>query len=484
MKNGITLNLPANMKYFKILKNTISHLGNIVGYDKQTLNSLIKASKELMKNIGKQAYSDQNGYIEISLYSFEHGIRIDMKDWGMPLSKKQFLDLLKKKNNKKSMAFINMLVDRFQYKNLGKNGKQFTLIKHVKHPIHLYRIEKHHTTEIKKKDLIITTRDFHNGDEDVIAKLIYKNYQLSYSKEDFYYPVKILEGQNKKFVSIVAEVGGRVVGHFALLLLPTSNIAEIGVVVVDPDYKGLGIMNKMFDHLLKKANKIKLSAVFGEAIMYHIFSQKSNLTHHFCESALVLGHTPADYKIEHNKLTERGRRGADLFGFRFFEQRKVLLYLPIQYKEQILLSYSNCCRPYEVVKQKKVKSNDYAHLSYQYNPISNLGTIIINHYGKDFKYKFILLLDQLRAKHCDMIYTDINLEQIPQINKVIKFLNNRGFFYSGMFFLGYNDQDHLRLQYKHSDNIGKRNMVCYSKYCKDLLAYIQQDEKRIKKSLK
>jgi hypothetical protein len=79
-----------------------------------------------------------------------------------------------------------------------------------------------------------------------------------------------------------------------------------------------------------------------------------------------------------------------------------------------------------------------------------------------------------------MIYVDISLEKIPQIDKVIRLLNKRGFFYSGVMFFYHERGDYLRLQLKHSDKIGSKNYVCYSDFCKKLSKYIRKDEKRIK----
>ncbi len=485
MKNSISLRLPADMSNFDIIKATMQHLGKKINLSKDDLKDLVEAAKELVENACLHAYSDQDGLIEISLHSFEHGIRVDVRDWGVPMSQKDATILPIDHKANKGFNHIYALVDRFHYKNLGKRGKKFTIIKRASLPLNVCEACKQQTSKpIDKKALKVRIRDFQRGDEESIARLIYRNYGLSYVKEHFYYPKKILSGQGHEFVSIVAEIQEKVIGHFALLLMPTSNIAEIGVVVVDPRYKGMGIMNKMFKRLLQKADELKLSAIFGEAIMYHVFSQKSNLTHHFCESALVLGKTPREERIESNKLTERARRGSDLIAYRFLEQRDHTLYLPQKYSDQILRSYQNCKVPHKLLRTRNGKANRYARLSYHYNPVASIGKIMIHRYGRDFKYKFILLLDQLRAKHCDMIYADINLEEIPQIDKIIKLLNGRLFFYSGVLFLKYHDQDYLRLQNRHSEMIGKKNLVCYSDYCHDLLDYIRQDEADIKKSLK
>ena len=81
-----------------------------------------------------------------------------------------------------------------------------------------------------------------------------------------------------------------------------------------------------------------------------------------------------------------------------------------------------------------------------------------------------------------MIYADISLEKIPQISKVVKIMNKKGFFYSGVMFFYHEKGDYLRLQLKHSDKIGSKNYVCYSDFCKRLSKYILKDEKRNKNS--
>ncbi len=484
MKNSITLKIPNELGNCPIAAALIRTFCKKVNFNKSGCRELIKATKLLIHNAITYAYPNQEGWIEISLHTFGHGIRIDVRDWGVPMAKNTFTLPGSDKSAETGFSLVHSLADSFHYKNLGKEGKVFTIIKRASFPLSICEPSIKKSDPLKgrdKKNITITTRDFQKGDEESIARLVYQNYGLSFVKEDFYYPRKILEKQGEKFLSIVAVFEGEIIGHFALILVPDSNIAEVGVVVVDPDYKGLGTMNRMFDALIKKAEEIKLNAIFGSAVMYHIYSQKSNLSYGFCESALLIGKTIDSVQIEGNKLTEKKERGSTLISYLFFGSRKRLLYLPKRYLERILTCYRHCKIPYSLETKKGKGTAAHAHLFYRYDPLSNIGEIIINSYGKDFKYKFLLLLSQLREKQCDMIYADINLEQIPKIDKVIKVLNDRNFFYSGILYFKHNDQDYLRLQNRNSDKIGKRNLVCYSEYCSGLLDYIHQDEENIKK---
>ncbi|KYJ86850.1 GNAT family N-acetyltransferase [Sulfurovum riftiae] len=489
MHESISLKVPSDLKFMKIVEDLIKDTCETLPLTEEDTEALIESTEELMRNAILHAYKDRQGYIQIGLHPFKTGLRIDVHDWGLPMSYKKHISVPLEENASEGFNRIYDLMDLFEYQNLGKDGKKFVIIKYASHPLHKEeKVEKTVPLLPDKKpgvkkgedDLPVIVREFAEGDEEGIARLIYKNYGYSYIKDLFYYPQKVFESHGKKFYSIVAQREGRIIGHFALVLVPESTIAEIGVAVVDPEFQGRGIMNRMLKLVLKKAREIKLDAVFGEAIMFHIYSQKANLHHGFSEAALMLGKVPVDTTIVNNELAQKYKRGAVLVGYYFFTKERKKLYLPEVYKKQIKRTYSSATIPFVKAKKRREKVPEHVFLSYTFDPPTNIAKIRIDHYGKDLKQKFLILLDQLKAKHCDMIYADISLEKIPQIDKVVKLMNKRGFFYSGVMFFYHERGDYLRLQLKHSDKIGSKNYVCYSDFCKRLSKYIRKDEKRVK----
>ncbi len=489
MNGSVILKIPGNIRCIKMIKDVIIDTCETLSLTSKDVEALLASVEELVHNAITHAYKGEHGYIEVSLHPFRTGLRIDVHDWGIPMSHKKHRSVPLDPNASAGFNRIYQLVDRFEYHNLGKDGKKFMIIKYASHPLHTEKksLPSLPSTKTKQekidREAPIVIRDFQEGDEERIAYLIYKNYGHSYIKDLFYYPQKILELHGKEFYSVVAEYKEEIVGHFAFILVPHSTIAEIGIVVVDPLFKGMGIMNRMMERILQKAKEIGLDAVFGEAIMYHTFSQKSNLRHGFCESALMLGKTPVEITLENNELAKVSKRGAVLVGYRFFHTYAKALYLPKVYRDQIERTYINADITFtRRKKEKEKKIPKHVFLTYHFDPPVNVTTIRVDHYGRDFKHKFLLLVSQLRAKHCDMIYADISLERIPQIDKVVKIMNKRGFFYSGVMFLYHKGEDYLRMQLKHSDKVGNRNYVCYSDFCKALSKYILKDEKRCKQS--
>jgi len=491
MHDSIILKIPSDLTFIRIVESLIRDTCERLPLTAEDTGALIESTKELIENAVLHAYKGSQGYIQIGLHPFKTGLRIDVHDWGLPMSYKKHISVPLKAHASEGFNRIYNLMDMFEYRNLGKEGKKFIIIKYASHPLHNgdkvqktlpLPLEKRQKSKKEREDLPVTIREFTEGDEEGIARLIYKNYGYSYIKDLFYYPQKVFESHGKKFYSIVAQREGRIIGHFALVLVPESTIAEIGVAVVDPEFQGRGIMNRMLQLVLKKAEEIGLDAVFGEAIMFHTYSQKANLSHGFSEAALMLGKVPVDTTIVNNELAQKYKRGAVLVGYYFFRKLRKRLYLPDIYKKQIKRTYQNADVPFTKAKEKASKVPEHLFLSYTFDPPTNIAKIRIDHYGKDFKQKFQILLNQLKAKHCDMIYTDISLESIPQIDKVVRFMNKKGFFYSGVMFLYHEGEDYLRMQLKHSDKVGNRNYVCYSDFCKALSGYILKDEKRCRHS--
>ena len=477
MKNSISIQIPSDIECYSIIQNALFKLTK--SFKKVDVNNLDTALKELVSNSIEHAYIDDEGVIRVEFHPFLHGISIDVIDRGVPMS----YHLLEREN---SIGFqkIHKLVDKFIYKNLGTKGKKFTIFKYSSSPIFKRPKEEYkrdiNSEEVNSKKLIV--REFREGDEDDISRLIYENYGLSYVKDMFYYPSKILEYHNKKFYSIVVDNGKEIVGHFAFVFSENSNIAEIGIAVVSPNYQGRGLMNSMFDKLLLKAKSLKLNALYGEAIMYHTYSQKSNLKHNFSETALEIGKLVNSVKLKGNALTALEKRGSVLIAYKLLKSMDKILFMPSIYKDKILQIYKNCADiNYEI--STEIVEVSSSSLYYIFEPHHNIATIVIDAYNRDdFYHIFYNQLDQLRAKHCDMIYADINMENISNIDEVIDILNNALFFFSGVMLLKYKEQDYLQLQYKHSEYIGEKNLVCYSDFCKDLLDYIKEDEQRVRES--
>ena len=322
----------------------------------------------------------------------------------------------------------------------------------------------------KKDDLNIIIRDIKNGDGEDIVKLFEANYGFTYYKKNFYNPKTWEDMINSDFYyPVVAEFNGKIVGEFLLHLNDKYN-GEILAVVVHPEFKGRGLMNKMFDYLIQKAKLLDLYAIYGEAIMFHPFSQKANLKHGMIETALQLGEVASFIAQKEIKFE---KRSATLVSYLVFKKNTKQIFLPKIYEKIIK----------DVYKKAGIKVINYKKnilkpvISLWENRLLKIGGIRIDGKVKNFENKFKILFAKAKLKY-DMIYADVNL-QTKEINEVISFLNKNRFFYSGVLFFRYEGKDYLRLQYENKHNIEEKLNVCFSEYCKFLEKFVLNDKKRV-----
>lgn len=441
-----------------------------------TVESLREALQEVVDNILFHAYEDPNRFlIKVTFFISDTTIRIDVSDTGIPFDFSRFRSesLSIPPNHSKGFYRIYDLVDRFYFTNVAGIGKCFTLIDSIDPSV---PFETQHTSpEFSKNTTIddITVHCFRPENAEGISKLMYYNYEYTYYKAYYYDPDGIRHANTQEEILSIVAIDSKndsVVGHFAMIPSKTSDIAEIGAAVVDPRYKQMGIMNRMFDYLMHLAQKNGLHGIYGEGMMLHPYSQKANLRHGMIESAIMLGEVPASMEIEHT--IKNPRRSGVIIGYLLFKANTHLLHFPSRYRQMIEQTY----------RHGKVPLNGHDHtpspfedpIEYRFNPLLKTGTLALH---EDVTPKRIdAVLNELLARHFDMIYADINLHRVAHIDSLVASLNERLFFYSGVMFRLHHNEDYLRLQRKNTLSIDEEQLICYSPFAQNLLTYIFEDE--------
>jgi len=452
----------------------IEHLEKRSGFH---FTAMKEALKELIENILEHAYKSINNTIDINLIFTLKRCRlyVDVQEFGLPFDFTPFLSESMDQSSDHSKGFYRIydLIDTFYFSNLGKQGKRFTLISHLKNcqlPQSMTTQEAT-TQNISHND--IEVRAFISSDAEEISRLIYRNYDYTYYKAMFYDPKAIaLHNASQHIHSFVSLHQEKIIGHFALASRIGTNCSELSVAVVHPQYKGLGIMNKMFIDLIAYAKAHQFRSLFGEAIMLHPYSQKANLKKEMKESALVLGLVPEDIEIEHE--LKIGKRSGVLVGYLLFKKQRSPIYLPTHYKTWIQKSYQQFDITLNIPLKKRTLTAIQTHLDQELN----LGVIQI-----DLEIDTLTLtcrLEKLMLEQTDMIYADINLHRITNIDTLVDALKKHGFFYSGILFDFYHDEDYLRLQKICSKNIDEDHLVTYSTFAKELLDYVKADQQSLR----
>lgn len=322
----------------------------------------------------------------------------------------------------------------------------------------------------------IAVRAFIPSDAEGISQLIRRNYGDTYHKRFAYDPDAIRQmNESGRIASVVAHYYETVIGHFALIPSASSSIAEIGIAAVDPAFKHLGVMNRMFDLLCSLAGSMRLNALYGEAIMLHPFSQRANLHHGMTETAVLLGEVPSTIEIEH-RYKDAQRSGA-MVSYLFFDRDERSLVLPERYRAIIAATYERAKLPFN---ETPILPAGGSAAAYRYNGALEIGSLLIDTpiCAEDLESA----LDALLSEGCAMIYADINLQRFGNIDETVELLNRSGFFYAGVMYSLHRGQDYLRLQRKNTRNVDEERLHCYSAFGKYLLEFILEDERRISMS--
>ena len=98
-----------------------------------------------------------------------------------------------------------------------------------------------------------------------VSKCFYKSYGYSFVYRQIYYPDRIIElneiGQMESVVAVTPD--NEVIGHCALLRWDSRpDVAEIGLAVVKPEFRGQGCLTRLTEYLIEKAKSEDAKALF------------------------------------------------------------------------------------------------------------------------------------------------------------------------------------------------------------------------------
>ncbi|MEI9479988.1 MAG: GNAT family N-acetyltransferase, partial [Deltaproteobacteria bacterium] len=174
-------------------------------------------------------------------------------------------------------------MDIVEYHNLGRAGKETVLIKNIG--------KKRIDSLVESKELVpdgdvprvaelppFTIRSPLPDEAIEISKCAYRSYGYSYVADYIYFPDKIIEyNRSGQMISGIAVTeGGVLMGHAALKLTEKeAKIAEIGVAFVRPEFRKMGLLEKITAFLFKQAAEQELEGIFSQAVTSHVASQRA-----------------------------------------------------------------------------------------------------------------------------------------------------------------------------------------------------------------
>jgi len=420
------------------------------------------AVDEVLTDILLHAYKLETGYVELWFqYTFSE-IEITIQEKGEPFDPSRHPYSAEKAINENdfegaALETIRQMPDHFIFLNRGKDGKEFRLVKQFAASLISDLASSSRDSEL------VRTEPESAGDYNVaqvsvkdaedIAKLIYRSYSYTYSKEDLYFPgrVEVAIRNDYKFGTIIRTKQNEPVGYFAVIRSTDSMIGEVGEAVVSPHHRKKGLMKKMMNELIVMSRQKGLLGLFGMAITTHLFSQKVNAKFGFKSTALILARSQRSaYKgieikpdvtvsvvLEFLPLIRRWRRP---------------VIIPEIYNDLLIKIYGQFEKQPSPAQEHNQAASGSGKTDLKLNILyeKNSAVIIVFNVGSTFEASCLRVFRSLEELNLTSVYIDLPLDQTP-LDPAIAWLKDQQFILGGLMPLYHQETDYLRMQRIHLD---------------------------------
>ncbi len=484
----VNFEIPNHIDYIEIATSALESYTQMLGFSHVDCSKAMVGLEEAIANIIRHAYPEKDeGTIKITLEDIDSGLRIRILDDGAPIDSDSFhslnINVLPEEIPESGLGIflIHKLFEKSAFETIGQKGNLTTLEKHISAKAHIHTNDKRMESEEPVKaanDVNFTIRLFDPKDALGVSKLAYIAYHHTYPFEHIYIPARVKE-MNKSggLISAVAglDESGEIISHSALELSsnPTS-IAEIGVAFTNPNYRGHGTINHLWDFLLNDvAVARKIKAVYASCVTAHPFSQKAALKFGMTECALMLAITES---LTFKDIKQKGsQRESFLICIKVYDKSKVETIFPPQcHREAISMIFNNMGVKLilgDLNEQNVVPVISRSSIRINRTTGINIAKIFVDNYGHDFYERIAQQHKSLCVERCETIYIHLNLSH-PMTPQASDHLEAMGYIFCGI--MPDDNNYMLVLQFLNNQEIDFSQIVAYSEMGQSLIEYIEQ----------
>jgi serine/threonine-protein kinase RsbW len=489
-----SLIVPNSLSYLPAIQSFAGEIAAALGFEKPEIQMTLLALEEAVVNVVEHAFEhDEKATYEIIFQPLLTGLKISIKDKGLPFAPNLVpeyavpADIDHVAGTGLGSLLMKKSVDEISFHNLGRDGKELHLIKHL--PVK--NIAEYQDTmemtpfpkpsgekivPLEKK--IYTVRTMDPSESFEVSRLFYRAYGYSYGIDSIYYPDRFEQlHRDGSIISVVtATEDNKIVGHFALVKdTPESRIAEAAMAVVQPEFRGQGCQNTMMARLIDKAGQSGLVGIFSKAVTNHIYAQKAGEKAGFKRVAIVVGLIPADrsFKGIHSELSQR-----ESVAYGYFPLANppgLVIYPPRHHSQFIQKIYRNIGleRTYGQADTDVLYANieDTSAVATTVISTYNRAVIEVRSYGKDTLFVVKNTLKELCNKKIDQITLYLNLGD-PRTALLCEDFEKLGFFIAGILPFSHVGEA-LLLQYLNNVNIDYSKIMVASGSAQEMLDYVK-----------
>jgi len=493
------LELPNDPKYASAAGKYVAEIAGILGFNGQELQAIETGVRLALETAIEYSFEPgEKATLALSCERTATGIKVAIKDKGLP-----FTDSISDPNAAgsesdtaatptKQLIKLKEFMDEVRLNNLGREGKETVLIKHLKSKtITDYyaecELEPYETAppEIspERQGGECVVRQMKPSEAAEVSKSVYKTYGYSYRNEYVYFPEKIIAlNANGRIHSAVAVTGSGsdIAGHCALQYWDENpDIAEFAAGVVKPEFRSRGCFAKMTEYLIDRAHSEGIRGVFDQAVTNHTYSQLTGLNSGLKDCALLLGLVP------HNTVfkgfpEQLDHRLSMLMQFRYLKSpssRKI--YVPASHTDMIAAIYKSlgAAHKIQVTLQAHRENPDSVFKINVVTPL-NYARIMVTQKGPNLIKEISTKLKLLCLRKIEVINLYLNLFD-PGTAQLTEEFEQLGFFFAGLLPGGLATGDALILQYLNNTPIDYDAIRLESDMGKMIISYIRDRDPNI-----
>ena len=489
---SIKMTFPNKLNYFFLVQLFVREIAQMIGFSGRELNQIDVAVEESVSNIMVHNSVEDLPTFDIICEKTRGGIKIILKEMGIPFDPEQIKKYELSKNLDDISAsglgiyLIQKMMDNLSFRNLGTEGKETVMIKYLpeldvlKERIEVAEIVQ--TPEIITEKIEYDVRRLDENEAIEISRCAYKTHGYTFFDDHIYFPERLVEmNRSSQMISVVAVTKDHVfMGHTALLYqYPDDTIAELTFAFVNLEFRGQGALNRMVDYLFQIPKERELRGSYAYAVTNHIFTQKSMVKSQFKECGIMLATSPATWKFK--GMDDTFQRISVLLSFKYITPPVPCdIFIPEHHKAMVGKIYQNLgVSHHSAVPSAAENRFDIGEsiLESGLNELEGCVEIYVLTYNAD-------ILHQLRKA-----LRNFCLQQISAINVFLKLTDPRTYWLTseiekmGFFFAGILPEsrigDALILQYLNNVPLEYDKIELLSDLSRELLNYIKDHDPNI-----
>jgi serine/threonine-protein kinase RsbW len=494
-----SIRIPNDRKYATAAAIYVSEIARSIGMQDHDLKSLengiIEAVTALM---GYSFEPGVKGAMEIICERIPEGLKVSLRDKGLPFGAGETSLAVAESSIDDSREMgepifrLKEYFDEIRLHNLGPEGKELVLIKHLKNKsitdyyaacdLEPYEPSVEPIASSLDK-LKCRVRQMKPSEAAEVSKTIYKTYGYTYPRDYVYYPEKI-NALNKsgRIYSAVAVSGEKDIAGYGVFQIWEENpqIVEMAQGVVKPEFRSLGCFRNITKYLLDQAKSMGKQGAFGEAVTNHTISQHTVHGFGFKDCGLRLGMIPTGtlFKGMQGKIPYRVSMLVQFLYLKPAAAPSRTIYTPPHHEDMITALYKEMGVRPEVkrtvpAEAKRVTSSSVMRIKLVGS--LSFARIIIDRYGKKIIDELQTKVKELCLKKIEILNLFLRLSD-PSTRTYTEQFEKLGFFFAGILPGGFSEGDALILQYLNNVPLDYDAIQVKSTIAKKLLAYVREHD--------